>query len=125
LTGRQREAERISGRKDIAYLAARTYFEHGREDLLSLFEIIFRVLNDVRSVVICFDGTGNDLEAGRGVFLELARDGHSSACIPGPVGVSFQAYPTRGPMGGSPGGGVPCRSLSALISVRSASRPRS
>jgi len=47
------QAERISGRKDIAYLAARTYFEHGREELLSLFEIIFRVLNDVRSVVIC------------------------------------------------------------------------
>lgn len=31
-------------------MAARAYFEHGRDDLLTLFEIIFRVLNDVRSV---------------------------------------------------------------------------
>ncbi len=47
------ECERLTGRKDVAYLAARAYFEHGQDDLLTLFEIIFRVLNDVRSVVLC------------------------------------------------------------------------
>ena len=47
------QSERISGRKDIAYLAARAYFEAGENEILSLFEIIFRVLNDVRSAVIC------------------------------------------------------------------------
>jgi hypothetical protein len=47
------QCERITGRKDAAYLAARAYFDHGRDDLLTLFEIIFRVLNDVRSVVLC------------------------------------------------------------------------
>ncbi len=46
-------AERVSGRKDIAYHAARTYFEEGQSEILSLFEIIFRVLNDVRSTVVC------------------------------------------------------------------------
>jgi len=47
------QCERITGRKDAAYLAARAYFDHDRDDLLTLFEIIFRVLNDVRSVVLC------------------------------------------------------------------------
>jgi DNA-binding NtrC family response regulator len=47
------QCERLTGRKDVAYLAARAYFEHGQDDLLTLFEIIFRVLNDVRSVVLC------------------------------------------------------------------------
>jgi len=47
------QCERLTGRKDVAYLAARTYFEHGQDELLTLFEIIFRVLNDVRSVVLC------------------------------------------------------------------------
>ena len=45
--------ERVSGQKDIAYHAARAYFEEGQSEILSLFEIIFRVLNDVRSTVIC------------------------------------------------------------------------
>ncbi len=45
--------EKTSGRKDIAYLAARAYFDPGKKDVLSLFEIVFRVLNDVRSVILC------------------------------------------------------------------------
>ena len=47
------QCERLTGRKDVAYLAARAYFEHGQDELLTLFGIIFRVLNDVRSVVLC------------------------------------------------------------------------
>ena len=47
------QCEKISGRKDVAYHAARAYFEHGEQELFSLFGIIFRVLNDVRSVLIC------------------------------------------------------------------------
>jgi DNA-binding NtrC family response regulator len=47
------QCERLTGRKDVAYVAARAYFEHEQDDLLTLFEIIFRVLNDVRSVVLC------------------------------------------------------------------------
>lgn len=47
------QCEEISGRKDIAYHAARAYFDPDKKDLLSLFKIIFRVLNDVRSVLIC------------------------------------------------------------------------
>jgi DNA-binding NtrC family response regulator len=47
------QCERVAGRKDVAYLATRAYFEHGQDELLTLFEIIFRVLNDVRSVVLC------------------------------------------------------------------------
>jgi DNA-binding NtrC family response regulator len=46
------QCERITGRKDVPYLAARAYFEHGRHELLTVYEIIFRVLNDVRSVVL-------------------------------------------------------------------------
>jgi len=45
------QCERISERKDIAYHAARAYFEADREGAPSLFEIIFRVLNDLRSVL--------------------------------------------------------------------------
>jgi two-component system, NtrC family, response regulator HydG len=52
LRGLIAQAERITGRKDVAYHAARDYFEHDRGDLLSLFEIIFRVQDDIRSVVI-------------------------------------------------------------------------
>jgi DNA-binding NtrC family response regulator len=47
------QCERISGQKDIAYRAARAYFDPGKEGLLSLFEIVFRVLSDVRSVLVC------------------------------------------------------------------------
>jgi len=47
------QCERLTSRKDVAYLAARAFFEHGQDELLTLFEIIFRVLNDVRSVVLC------------------------------------------------------------------------
>jgi hypothetical protein len=36
------QCERITGRKDAAYLAARAYFDHGRDDLLTLFEISSR-----------------------------------------------------------------------------------
>ncbi len=44
--------ERISGRKDFAYQAALSYFKPGKKDLPSLVEIIFQVLNDVRSTLI-------------------------------------------------------------------------
>ncbi len=44
--------EKISGRKDFAYQAARAYFKPGRKDFPSLVEIIFKVLNDVRSTLI-------------------------------------------------------------------------
>ena len=44
--------EKISGRKDFAYQAARAYFKPGKKDLPSLVEIIFQVLNDVRSTLI-------------------------------------------------------------------------
>lgn len=47
------ECEKISGKKDIAYHAARAYFDPRKKQLPSLFEIIVRVLNDVRSVLIC------------------------------------------------------------------------
>ncbi len=47
------QCQKITGRKDVAYRAARAYFDPGKQDLLSLFKIVFRVLNDVRSVVIC------------------------------------------------------------------------
>ncbi len=49
----QFECERISGRKDFSYLAARAYFERGKQRFPSLFEINIRILNDVRSVLIC------------------------------------------------------------------------
>ena len=42
----------ISGRKDFAYQAALSYFKPGKKNLPSLVEIIFKVLNDVRSTLI-------------------------------------------------------------------------
>lgn len=47
------QCEQISGKKDIAYHAAKAYFDPGKKDFLSVFKILFQVLNDVRSVVIC------------------------------------------------------------------------
>jgi transcriptional regulator with PAS, ATPase and Fis domain len=46
------QCERISGRKDIAYHAAKDYFTPGRRQLPSLFEVILQVLHDVRSALI-------------------------------------------------------------------------
>lgn len=46
------QCERISGKKDFAYHAARAYFDPAKRKLPSLFEIIVRVLNDVRSVLV-------------------------------------------------------------------------
>ena len=46
------QCEKISGRKDVAYHAAKSYFTPGRRQLSSLFEIIVQVLNDVRSALI-------------------------------------------------------------------------
>ncbi len=46
------QCERISGRKDIAYHAARDYFDPSKKQFPSLFEIIVRVLNDVRPMLI-------------------------------------------------------------------------
>jgi len=46
------QGERVSGRKDFAYHAARAYFQPGKRSLPSLFEIIVRTLNDVRSALI-------------------------------------------------------------------------
>src|SRR5919106_3839533 len=43
------QCEQISGKKDVAYHAAKTYFTPGRRQWPSLFEIIVRILNDVRS----------------------------------------------------------------------------
>ncbi len=47
------QCERLSGRKDFAYLAARSYFDPGRGSEQSLLEILFRILHDVRSVFVC------------------------------------------------------------------------
>ncbi len=47
------QCEKISGREDIAYHAAKAYFDPAKKELLSPFKIIFQVLNDVRSVFIC------------------------------------------------------------------------
>ena len=44
------QCERLSGRKDVAYHATTSYFDPRRGGLLSPLKIIFRVLNDVRSV---------------------------------------------------------------------------
>ena len=46
------QCERLSGSKDFAYQAGKAFFDPGRQELLSIFKIIFRVLNDVRSVLI-------------------------------------------------------------------------
>jgi DNA-binding NtrC family response regulator len=45
--------ERLTGRKDFAYHAARSYFKPGKASFPSLFEIILHLLNDVRSVLSC------------------------------------------------------------------------
>ncbi len=47
------QCQRLSGKKDIAYHATRAYFDPAKKDFLSLFKIVFRVLNDVRSVALC------------------------------------------------------------------------
>jgi transcriptional regulator with PAS, ATPase and Fis domain len=44
------QCERLSGRKDVAYHATMAYFDPQRGGLHSPLKIIFRVLNDVRSV---------------------------------------------------------------------------
>jgi DNA-binding NtrC family response regulator len=46
------QCERISGKSDLAYHAARAYFDPVKKDLLSPFKIIFQVLNDFRSVFL-------------------------------------------------------------------------
>jgi hypothetical protein len=43
------QCEQISGKKDVAYHAAKTYFAPGRKQWPSLFEIIVQILNAVRS----------------------------------------------------------------------------
>ena len=50
------QCEKISGRKDITYHAAKAYFTPGRKQLPSLFEVILQVLNDVR-LVLAFANT--------------------------------------------------------------------
>lgn len=47
------QCEKISGKKDVAYHAARAYFDPGKKHLPSLIELIMRVLNDPRSALIC------------------------------------------------------------------------
>ncbi len=49
------QCEKISGKKDIAYHAARAYFDPQKKQLPSLFEIIAHVLNDVRSLLLFAD----------------------------------------------------------------------
>lgn len=53
--------EKISGKKDFAYHAARAYFRAGRGHSPSLFEILVRALNDVRSVFGCSSQWGSVL----------------------------------------------------------------
>lgn len=47
------QCEKISGKKDVAYHAARAYFDPGKKHLPSLVELTTRVLNDLRSALIC------------------------------------------------------------------------
>ena len=47
------QGEALTGQKDFAYHAARAYFRPGRASVPSLFNIILRVLNDPRAVLIC------------------------------------------------------------------------
>ena len=47
------QCEKISGKKDVAYHAARAYFDPGKKHLPSLVELIMRVLNDLRSALVC------------------------------------------------------------------------
>ena len=46
------QCEKISGKKDISYLAAKAYFAPGKKQLPSLFDVIIRILNDVRSALL-------------------------------------------------------------------------
>ena len=46
------QCEKLSGRKDFAYHAAKEYFAPGKRHLPSLFDIIVRVLNDVRTALV-------------------------------------------------------------------------
>src|SRR5262245_4187295 len=46
------QCERISGCKEVAYLAAKAYFAPGRKQLPSLFEIILHILHDFRSTIL-------------------------------------------------------------------------
>src|SRR5256885_10588048 len=50
---RELEAQcaKLAGKKDVAYHAAKAYFTPGKRRLPSVFEIIVRVLNDVRSAL--------------------------------------------------------------------------
>jgi DNA-binding NtrC family response regulator len=52
------QCERISGRKDVAYLAAKAYFAPGRKHLPSLFEVILQILHDVRSTMLFANAWG-------------------------------------------------------------------
>ena len=45
------QCESLTGKKDFAYHAAKDYFAPGKRALPSIFEIIVRVLNDVRSAL--------------------------------------------------------------------------
>jgi two-component system response regulator AtoC len=47
------QCEKISGKKDMAYEAARAYFDPGKKHLPTLIELIMRVLNNPRSALIC------------------------------------------------------------------------
>lgn len=51
LTDLLSQCEKISGREDFAYHAARAYFDPRKKRLPSLFDIIARILSDVRSVL--------------------------------------------------------------------------
>ncbi|HWP56759.1 MAG TPA: sigma 54-interacting transcriptional regulator [Candidatus Acidoferrales bacterium] len=53
LRGLESECERVSRQKDFAYHAAKAYFHPGKKKLPSLSEIIVRLLDDVRSALIC------------------------------------------------------------------------
>jgi len=52
------QCERISSRKDIAYLAAKAYFTPGRKQLPSLFEVILETLDDARSTILFANAWG-------------------------------------------------------------------
>ncbi len=46
------QCEKLTGKKDFAYHAAKAYFAPGKRRLPSLFDIIVRVLNDVRTALV-------------------------------------------------------------------------
>ncbi|MEE9614421.1 MAG: sigma-54 dependent transcriptional regulator [Thermodesulfobacteriota bacterium] len=60
-----RAAERATGRKDVAYLAARDYFEPGRAP--SLLEVIVKLLNDIEQILLY----SNLWAGGYGNYLKL------------------------------------------------------